>query len=117
GSKLHQLPRQALAPRRLVTDDGSGRAVAVSPIDRDDARAADDLVLMLDCPEDDGLIARHLVEELLFGLRRRRIAQLDETGHLEVLEPCDHQSRVLRTRRPQPDELAMDDGPVHGPKA
>src|SRR5207237_7922553 len=81
-----------------------------------DARAANQAIFVLDSPEDRVWIPRHAIKKFFFDVDGRRVAQLDEPGHLEMFEPCRHRGGILDLRRPEPDELALDDRPIHGPK-
>src|ERR1700674_1145967 len=115
-AKLHHLTAEALTPNRLVAEGGPGGAEPAHPVDLVNGSRAHRAALELDDPNHVVLTLGHSLQPLVLHLDGRRKAQGHETRDLEVLEPGDHERRVLRPGRPEPYELALYDRAVHARK-
>src|SRR5260370_750527 len=112
-AQLHDLASQPLPPHLLVPDQGARRAAAKLPVDLVDPGGADRPAVVLDNPKHAVRITRHLVEPLVLRGQIQRVPAPEELRDLHVLEPGDYRRGVLHPGGTQPDEFALDDGPVH----
>src|SRR6266446_4226652 len=115
-AQLHELASEAFAPHLFVSDHRPGRAAPVLPVDLVNAGGADRPALVLDRPEHAVRITRHLVEPLVLRGQIQGVPTPEEMRDLHVLEPAHHRRSVVGPWGTEADELALDDGPVHGPK-
>src|SRR5438128_6769953 len=114
GPERHGLGRDALAPKRLVTDGQTGLPVSVPPVDPPDSGEADRSAIHLDHPLHGIGVLTDTVEPLLLLRIGKRAHSGCEAQHVDIFEPALVRRELFLSRRPEGALLAAKDRTEHG---